>query len=526
MQVNSTLNPSEAEHAELNAVMKAFSDSPRLAKLLGYIGEKYFLGEIDQINEYNIATEVFGRSKVAFSASEDAIVRVEAYRLRRALKEFYKSDGKDHQVQICVPFGGYVPVFTRQSAELPLSALGDIPGAPADDNVVQVALEKDQPETWNLDRPRRHFFPAIPRFWMYPIIATGLTLAALGIYLVSHGGVRAGGAKALQSPVQSEIPPRFGPFAAAPVPLHLLSGYSGSPQTDSAGAVWGADRYFQGGKSWRRLQAVFSNTNAPFIFQFFRSGIFSYDIPLKPGVYELHLFFVSSDYYENISTFNVAINGNQVLSAFDVGSDAMGFNVADERVFRDISPASDGIVHLSFTNENAVPEVSGIELLPGTPGKQLPIRLVMQPTPYTDHLGQVWHPDNYYTHGKPSLDRQPVTGTPDPDLFAAERYGHFAYAIPVDTRGRYTLVLHFAEFYFGPKLPGGGGTGSRVFRVMCNGSTLLDDFDIFKEAGDHHEITKTFYHVKPSAQGKINLTFEPILNYATVSGIEVLDESQ
>ena len=162
MQVNSTLNPSEAEHAELNAVMKAFSDSPRLAKLLGYIGEKYFLGEIDQINEYNIATEVFGRSKVAFSASEDAIVRVEAYRLRRALKEFYKSDGKDHQVQICVPFGGYVPVFTRQSAELPLSALGDIPGPPADDNVVQVALEKDQPETWNLDRPRRHFFPAMP----------------------------------------------------------------------------------------------------------------------------------------------------------------------------------------------------------------------------------------------------------------------------------------------------------------------------------------------------------------------------
>jgi hypothetical protein len=87
-------------------------------------------------------------------------------------------------------------------------------------------------------------------------------------------------------------------------------------------------------------------------------------------------------------------------------------------------------------------------------------------------------------------------------------------------------VLHFAEFNFGPKSLGGGGTGSRVFRVMCNGNTLLDDFDIFKEAGDHHAITKTFYHLKPSAQGKINLTFEPISNYATVSGIEVLDESQ
>jgi hypothetical protein len=32
--------------------------------------------------------------------------------------------------------------------------------------------------------------------------------------------------------------------------------------------------------------------------------------------------------------------------------------------------------------------------------------------------------------------------------------------------------------------------------------------------------------VKPSAQGKLNLTFEPIANNATISGIEVLDESQ
>ncbi len=526
MEVNSTRNSSKAEHAEFEAVMKALSESHRLAKLLGYIGEKYFLGEIDQITEYNIATEVFGRSKAVFNASEDAIVRVEAYRLRRALKEYYKSDGKDHPVQITVPFGAYVPVFICQTVEAPPSTLVDPPGVSEDSGGVQLALHREQPETWSLDNPRRPSFPAISRFWILPIIAMGLVLAALGIYLAFHGSAHAGGAKALQSPVQPEALPQSGAFAAAPVPLRLLSGFIGSPQTDSAGNVWEADRYFQGGKSRRRPQAVITSTNAPLIFQFFRSGIFSYDIPLKPGVYELHLFFVSSDYYESISTFNVAINGNPVLSGFDVDSDAMGYNVADERVFRDISPASDGMVHISFTNENAVPEVSAIEVLPGTPHKQLPIRLVMQATPYTDHLGQVWLPDNYYTHGKPSLDRQQVTGTTDPDLFAVERYGHFAYAIPVDSRDQYTLVLHFAEFYFGPKSPGGGGTGSRVFRVICNGSTLLDDFDIYKEAGDHHAITKTFFHLKPTAQGKINLTFEPISNYATVSGIEVLDESQ
>jgi hypothetical protein len=113
---------------------------------------------------------------------------------------------------------------------------------------------------------------------------------------------------------------------------------------------------------------------------------------------------------------------------------------------------------------------------------------------------------------------------PDPELFSTERYGHFSYAIPVDTRDRYTLILHFVEFYFGGQ--NGGGAGSRVFRVMCNGETLLDDFDIYKEAGSLHPLTRNFYHLKPSAQGKLNITFEPIRNNATVSGIEVLDESQ
>ena len=45
------------------------------------------------------------------------------------------------------------------------------------------------------------------------------------------------------------------------------------------------------------------------------------------------------------------------------------------------------------------------------------------------------------------------------------------------------------------------------------------------EAGNLRVITKTFEHIQPSAFGKINLTFEPVINNATVSGIEILDES-
>jgi hypothetical protein len=214
------------------------------------------------------------------------------------------------------------------------------------------------------------------------------------------------------------------------------------------------------------------------------------------------------------------------LQAFDVNSDALGDDIADERVFRDVSPANDGMLHLRFGSERGAPQLNALEVLPGVPHRLLPIRLSVLSTPFTDHNGQLWHPDNYFANGMTSSQQQEITGSPDPDLFALERYGHFTYAIPVDTRDRYTLVLHFAEFYFGARRPGGGGVGSRVFRVMCNGETLLDNFDIYKEAGSLHALTKTFYHLKPSAQGKLNLTFEPIANNATVSGIEVLDESQ
>ena len=143
----------------------------------------------------------------------------------------------------------------------------------------------------------------------------------------------------------------------------------------------------------------------------------------------------------------------------------------------------------------------------------------------TDRNGQVWRPDDYFLEGRLSGPTVPSLNSVDSDLFAGERFGHFSYAIPVDTRDRYTLILHFAEFYFGGGASGNGGVGSRVFNVMCNGETLLDNLDIFKEAGSLHEVTKTFHHLKPSPQGKLNLIFEPITNNATISGIEVLDES-
>lgn len=486
----------EGERNELDSVAAALSKSSRLLRLVRYIGDKYFQGELDKLHEYSIATEVFGRSKTTFNASEDAIVRVEAHRLRKRLKEFYENEGKDHPIQLSIPPGTYIPVFTH----------------------VVAADEKNQ---------NPGFLSVLTGWrWFYPFLSLVLVIAALGGYWLFRSGAVA---RVIRSATASPRPQSNAgpvPLGPASLPIRIIAGYSGKPQIDSAGAVWQPDSYFRYGGNWIRPAGFIARTSDPMLFEQWRTGDFFYDIPLRPGVYELHLYFTTASAAGYPLTFSVGINGAPVLEGFDVNSDAMGPNVADERVFRDVSPAKDGYLHLTFTSEMGAPALNAIEVLPGLPHQQLPIRLITQPISFTDNGGQFWHPDNYFMGGYTSTRRQRIEGTSDPGLFAAERYGHFSYDIPVDTRGRYTLILHFVEFYFGPGASGPGGVGSRVFRVLCNGNTLLDNFDIYKEVGSLHVLTKTFYHLKPSAQGKLNITFEPILNNATVSGIEVLDESR
>lgn len=515
MQTHLQPASAEEERAELEVVVESLGRSSRLANLLQYIGQRYFAGQGDELSEYVIATEVFGRSRSTFDASEDAIARVEAHRLRKRLKEYYEGAGRDHTIQISVPPGTYVPSFTRRTVETASSpaaksssgSTGTTKQSPTEPPAPQPALPGSQ---------RRGRILAIA-----PVVVILAAIAGFWLYR-SHTSPAAPESSPAASP-QQQPAPAVPPGAA----VRILAGYTGAPQTDSAGAEWGADRFVHGGGAWRRSDAPIARTSDPFLFENWRNGDSFYDIPLRPGVYELHLYFVTAENSaDSMPSFNVKINGNPALAGFDINTDALGANIADERVFRDVSPAADGKLHLAFTSERGAPQVNAIEVVPGLPHKTLPIRLVMQHTSYTDHEGRFWHGDDYFMDGFLSGQRQEISGSPDPDLFSTERFGHFTYAIPVDSRDRYTLILHFVEFYFGPNAPGGGGAGSRVFKVMCNGQTLLDNFDIYKEAGSLHVLTRTFSHLKPSAQGKLNLTFEPIANNATVSGIEVLDESQ
>src|ERR1035437_7427232 len=75
----------EAERAELERVVEASPRWPRLSGLLRYMGEKLFSGEADQLNEYNIATDVLGGSRKGFDAGGDAMAGGGIDRARKAV---------------------------------------------------------------------------------------------------------------------------------------------------------------------------------------------------------------------------------------------------------------------------------------------------------------------------------------------------------------------------------------------------------------------------------------------------------
>src|SRR5450755_2055934 len=519
--------------AELEAVIASgiFAKAPSLALLLDYVCTKFFEGNACQVKEYNIAVEALGRP-ASFDPRQDSIVRVEAFRLRKRLKQYYEEEGARHSLRIVIPSGQYVPQFVEQ---VPISA--DVELAEGG-SAAEVALQT-LPQAAGPAIPPEHP-PALspaplsgvlvrPSPWTRRAVLAGLPLIVLtiiGLIWISRAG--------LQSKPAAAARITSVPIGTESEEIRILAGSSEARYVDRSGNIWSADRFFHGGSVFATPSQVIQGTPDPELFRSRREGDFSYDVPLKPGVYELHLYFAETLFGDNNTAgggessrvFRVSINGKPNMFAFDVTSDAGGSNTADEKVFKDILPGSDGMLHVQFSGlVNNVPFLNALELVPGIPGKMRPVRIVARARSFTDQRGQIWGEDRYFSHGFSVPRSEPVSDTVDPEVFQAERFGNFSYVIPV-AAGRYKVTLRFAESWFGPGKPGAGGADSRIFDVYCNGLALLRNFDIFRTAGGpQRALDRTFRGITPNAQGKIELAFVPVVNYACINAIEVVDDS-
>jgi hypothetical protein len=524
------------ERAALYAVLTSgtFENKPRLADLLTYICERHFDGDTGAIKEYSIATDVFGRSQ-SFDQATDSIVRVEAFRLRKKLREFYEGEGADQPIEIVVATGHYRPEFIDRTAGARSHNSFDnsVPIPAPDNSARELGTEGPfyAPESENAkdrihlqDGPSREVrkrvfqgrgFLAIGAFLAIPsIIAGTLTIWRFNR---SHSP-NAGGAP--QDP-SSTVSLATGPE------IRIRCGYTRPIFKDAEGNVWTGDRYFTGGFVTELPNQHIARTRNSELYLTGRTGVFSYKIPLAPGVYELRLHFAETTYSpasslgggENSRVFDVQLNGRPLLKQFDIVSDA-GANTADVRVFRDVSPGDDGYLHLDFAGSLGLPIVNAIEIVPGLPHQLRPIRMVAQNSFFVDAAGNLWMPDTYYSSGQLASDKVAIGGTSEPGLYTGERYGNFDYALPVD-QGSYKLTLYFSEKYWGSDRSKTSGVGKRVFDVLCNGVALTRNLDIVDAAGSGRALVETYHGLRPNAQGKLIVSFVPDVNYASVDAVEV-----
>jgi len=504
----------ELERAELQSVLQSplFARSPTLSQLLSYLCEKTFAGETEQIKEYSVALDVFDR-RDTFDQDTDSIVRVQANRLRKRLSEYYAAEGAGHAIQITIPVGQYVPQFRRVEIPDRVDALKSVPEPRARD------LE------W-FRRRRVIWFSGIA-----VILLVGLVVAA---FLVREKpSPRSAATSYAQQPTEAPVGLPVGEE------VHILAG-SNRKYVDHAGKLWSPDSYFSGGGAVPGTAQHIWRTQDAIIYRSSRQGDFAYNIPLKPGTYELHLHFAETLYGpenaggggEGSRTMTVTANGETLLRDFDVLADAGGERTAEVKVFHDVSPAADGQLHLSFASgRSGSAMVSAIEILPGVHGQIRPVRILARDVPYYSNDSRWWSPDIYFKGGQLSSSQEPAVDTDDPEFYETERWGHFSYAIPV-APGRYTVTLHFIEHHAADTfdraaVPAAGSAAAsqdRVFNVFCNGKTVIDGLDIVKEVGENQPLVRKIKGLEPNAQGKLLLEFVPVTRYATVTAIEVVPE--
>ena len=150
----------------------ALQRSPRLRRFLDHIVRHSLADSADPLKEYTLGVEVFERG-IRFDPRDNAIVRVEALRLREKLLEYYGSEGASDPVVIELPRGAYRPIF--HVLERPPAAILDDPEALCWQAESLILTARPEP----IARARRFLQQAIQRWPARADLHTTLAAATL-----------------------------------------------------------------------------------------------------------------------------------------------------------------------------------------------------------------------------------------------------------------------------------------------------------------------------------------------------------
>jgi len=101
-------------HVEKICESPEFHSKQVLCRFLSYIVSETLAGRGEEIKAFSIGVDVFNKD-ADFDPGQDTLVRINAGRLRRMLDLYYSNTGKNDDLRIRIPKGGYVPLITEQS---------------------------------------------------------------------------------------------------------------------------------------------------------------------------------------------------------------------------------------------------------------------------------------------------------------------------------------------------------------------------------------------------------------------------
>ncbi|MFD1985643.1 tetratricopeptide repeat protein [Mesorhizobium newzealandense] len=182
MQHATPAAPAVRETLERLLASQTFGRSERARKLLRYLVEREQAGEADRLKGFSIAMDVFGKDG-DFDPSTDAVVRVQAGRLRELLQHYFANEGVAEPVRIAIPRGGYVPAYELNAIRLPAEAIPELTlnGAATDQaNDAGTGMPDVSPA---FATPA----PSVVRHLRFFWIAITLVIAMLGVLILRQG---------------------------------------------------------------------------------------------------------------------------------------------------------------------------------------------------------------------------------------------------------------------------------------------------------------------------------------------------
>ena len=131
----------------------------------------------------------------------------------------------------------------------------------------------------------------------------------------------------------------------------------GKVYTDKAGVSYSADRYYQGGKTWKTSSSI-AGTEDDALYKSERYGNFSYAVPVPKGNYVVTLKFAEIHWSSaNCRIFNVKVGGQEVIRNLDLFA-----KVGKNRAYDVAIPVSvnDGILRIEFVSIKDNAKISAI----------------------------------------------------------------------------------------------------------------------------------------------------------------------